>query len=131
MKNRFVSRRIFSIVALALVASLFYTAVAHACSDLRSMQVRLQAPCNHMPSETEPPLSKEETANCDYVRYGMLSIQPSPSQTELLTFAVVLHQTMPSIAPLEAVLSSFWQSQSPPFQRFGLSPQASQVVLRI
>jgi hypothetical protein len=131
MKNKFVPRRAFPFVAIALISSVFYTAVAHACSDLRSMQVRLQPRCNHMPSETEPPLSKKENPNCDYVRYGMLSTQRSPSQTELLTFTVVQHQPIAITVPLHDILTSFWRFQPPPFHQFRLSPQASQVVLRI
>jgi len=63
-------KRGFCLVAIMLIASVFFTVVVHACSDLRSMQVALQAPCNHSSSQSEQ-RGKPEKDNCDSVRYGM------------------------------------------------------------
>jgi hypothetical protein len=131
MKNRFVSRRIFSLVAIGLISSLFYTAVAHACSDLRSRQLLLQPACNHMASEKEP-LGKKEKDNCDSVRYGMLSTKASSSHPELfklfsisLDHALLLNVSLPDTLPL------LWRSEGPPLLGLGVSPRLSHVVLRI
>ncbi len=125
------SKRGFYIVALTLIASVFFTVVVHACSDLRSMQAALQTPCNHSSSQNEP-RSKPENDNCDSVRYGMLAIQASSSDTELSKLCSISLQEVLFVAfPLPDSLPSFWRSQAPPFSGLGTSPHLSHVVLRI
>jgi len=124
------SKRGFSLVAIMLIASVFFTVVVHACSDLRSMQVALQAPCNHSSSQSEP-RGKPEKDNCDSVRYGMLSKQASPSETELFKlYSIPLQEALFVAFSLPDSLPSFWRSQAPPFG-LGVSPNLSHVVLRI
>jgi hypothetical protein len=114
-----------------LIASVFFTVVVHACSDLPSMQMALQAPCNHSSSQNEP-RGKPEKDNCDAVRYGMLSTQASPSETELFKlYSVPLQETLFVGLLLPNYLPSFWRPQSPPFSGLGVSPHLSYVVLRI
>ena len=71
----------FPLIALALTATVLFTVVAHACSDLSSIKTIVQAPCDHSTSQNEP-RGKPEKDNCDSVRYGMLSKQASYSETE-------------------------------------------------
>ena len=125
------SKRGFSLVAIMLIASVFFTVVVHACSDLRAMQVALQAPCNHSSSQSEP-RGKPEKDNCDSVRYGMLSKQASPSETELFKlYSIPLQEALFVAFSLPDSLPSFWRSQAPPFSGLGVSPHLSHVVLRI
>jgi hypothetical protein len=125
------SKRGFSLVAMMLIASVFFTVVVHACSDLRSVQVALQAPCNHSSSQNEP-RGKPEKDNCDSVRYGMLSTQASPSETELFKlYSIPLQEALFVGFSLPHSLPSFWRSQPPPFSGLGVSPHLSYVVLRI
>jgi hypothetical protein len=122
-------KRGFSLVAIMLIASLFFTVVVHACSDLRSMQVALQTPCNHSSSQNEP-RGKPEKNNCDSVRYGMLSTQASPSELFKL-YSIPLQEALFLGFSLPDSLPSFWRSLPPPFSRLGVSPYLSHVVLRI
>jgi hypothetical protein len=125
------SKRGFSMVALTLIASVFVTVVVHACSDLRSMQAAVQAPCDHSSSQNEP-RGKPEKDNCDSVRYGMLAMQASSSDTELSKLCSISLQEVLFVAfPLPDSLPSFWRSQAPPFYVPGVSPHLSHVVLRI
>jgi hypothetical protein len=125
------SKRGFSIVALTLIASVFFTVVVHACSDLRSIQAAVQAPCDHNSSQNEP-RGKPEKDNCDSVRYGMLAIQASSSDTELSKLCSITLQEVLFVAfPLPGSLPSFWRSQAPPFSGLGASPNLSHIVLRI
>jgi hypothetical protein len=130
-KNTIMSRRLFALVAVLLIASVLCAAVAHACSDLGSMPAILQMPCDHRPSQDEP-ASKKEKDNCDFVRYGMLSTQVSPSQTEILKLhAVIVHEALSVTVSPPDVLPLFSRSQAPPFRGFGVSPNFSHIVLRI
>ena len=125
------SKRGFYIVALTLIASVFFTVVVHACSDLRSMQAALQTPCNHSSSQNEP-RGKPENDNCDSVRYGMLAIQASSSEIELVKLYSILLQDVLFVGfSLPDWLPSFWRSLGPPFSGLGVSPRLSHVVLRI
>ena len=124
------SKRGFSLLALTLIASVFFTVVVHACSDLRSMQTALQAPCNHSSSQNEP-RGKPAKDNCDFVRYGMLAIQAS-SETELVKlYSIPLQDVLFVAFSLPDSLPLFWRSQSPPFSGLGASPHLAHVVLRI
>jgi hypothetical protein len=125
------SRRIFSLVAIGLIASMIFTAVVHACSDLSSMQSVFKAPCDHNPSQDEP-ASKAEKRDCDLVRYGMLSTKASSSHPELvklysipLDHALLLNVSLPDALPV------LWRSEGPPLLALGVSPRLSHVVLRI
>ena len=51
MKNAVMSKRIFSLVVIVLIASVLWSAIVHACSDLSSMRAILQAPCDHNVSD--------------------------------------------------------------------------------
>ena len=125
------SKRGFYIVALTLIASVFFTVVVHACSDLRSMQAALQTPCNHSSSQNEP-RGKPENDNCDSVRYGMLAIQAFSSEIELVKLYSILLQDVLFVGfSLPDWLPSFWRSLGPPFSGLGVSPRLSHVVLRI
>ena len=125
------SKRLFRRVAIVLIASVLFTAVAHACSDVRSTQAVLQAPCDHDASRDNP-RSKAFKDNCDSVRYGMLSTQVAPSQVELfeLYSNSVYHVRLVSVS-LPDVLPLFWRSKGPPVIGLGLSPLLSHVVLRV
>ena len=125
------SKRSFSLVALTLIASMFFTVVVHACSDLRSIQAALQAPCDHSSSQNEP-RGKPAKDNCDSVRYGMLSTQASFSETELVKlYSIPLQDVLFVGFSLPDFLPLFWRSQAPPFSGLGASPHLSHVVLRI
>ncbi len=125
------SKRSFSLVALILIASVFFTVVVHACSDLRSMQAALQAPCNHSSSQSEP-RGKPTKDNCDSVRYGMLSTQAFSSDSELVKlYSIPLQDVLFVGFSLPDGLPSFWRSLGPPFSGLGVSPHLSHVVLRI
>ena len=118
-------------VALTLIASVFVTVVVHACSDLRSMQAAVQAPCDHSSSQNEP-RGKPEKDNCDSVRYGMLATQASTSDTSLVKlYSIPLQDALFDSFSLHDPLPSFWRSQAPPFSGLGVSPHLSHVVLRI
>ena len=124
------SKRGFSIVALILIASVFFTVVVHACSDLRSIQAAVQAPCDHSSSQNEP-RGKPEKDNCDSVRYGMLSIQASYSETELSKLSLIPLQEVLFVAfSLPDSLPSLAISR-PSFSELGVSPHLSHIVLRI
>src|SRR6266404_544618 len=125
------SKRRFSIVALTLIASVFFTVVVHACSDLRSIQAAVQAPCDHSSSQNEP-RGKPEKDNCDSVRYGMLAIQASYAAPELSKiYSISLQDSGLVVFSLPDSLPLFWRSQAPPFSGLGASPHLSHVVLRI
>jgi hypothetical protein len=125
------SKRSFSLVALSLIASVFFTVVIHACSDLRSMQAALKAPCDHSSSQNEP-RDKSEKDNCDSVRYGMLSTQASASETELFKlYSTPLQEALFVGFLLPDSLPSYWRSPPSPVSGLGVSPHLSHVVLRI
>jgi len=124
-------KRFYFLVAIALTASVLFTVVAHACSDLRSMQTALQAPCDHSSSQNEP-RGKPEKDNCDSVRYGMLSLQASYAAPELSKiYSISLQDSGLVVFSLPDSLPLFWRSQAPPFSGLGASPHLSHVVLRI
>lgn len=121
------SKRFLSVLVFLLVASVFCSAAAHACADLRAMQTMLQASCGHGSSQNEP-LGKKD--NCDSVRYGMLATQASLPRIEVLKpDASSVYASLPvsdvAVVPLRS------RSQAPPSQRCGISPRHSHVVLRI
>lgn len=125
------SKPSFSLIALTLIASVFFTVVVHACSDLRFIQAAVQAPCDHSSSQNEP-RGKPEKDNCDSVRYGMLAIQTSSSDTELTKLCSISLQEVLFVAfLLPDSLPSFWRSQAPPFSGLGVSPHLSHIALRI
>lgn len=126
------SKRIFSLVVIVLIASVLWSAIVHACSDLSSMRAILQAPCDQMGSQDEP-RGKTEKDNCDSIRYGMLSTQVSSSQTELCKlYSIPLDHALFVIVSLPDTLHSLWRSQGPPLLLgLGVSPRLSHVVLRI
>jgi hypothetical protein len=125
------SKRGFPLLALTLIASVLFTVVAHACSDLRSMQTALQAPCDHSSPQNEP-RGKSEKDNCDLVRYGMLSLQASYAAPELSKIYSISFQDSGFVVfSLPDSLPLFWRSQAPPFSGLGASPHLSHVVLRI
>jgi hypothetical protein len=125
------SKRIFFLVSIALIASVLCTAVVHACSDLSSMQAIFKAPCDHNSSKQEPG-SKSEKNNCDSVRYEMLSIKASTSQPELVKLnSIPLDYALLVSVSLLDTLPSLWRSQGPPILGLGISPRLSHVVLRI
>jgi len=131
VRNLRPSKRIFPLVVIVLIASLLWTTVVHACSDLSAMQTIFKAPCEHSGSRDEP-ASKAEKDNCDAVRYGMLSTQASPSQTELLKLhSIPLDYAFFVISALPDNLPLLWRSDGPPNLRLGVSPLLSHVVLRI
>jgi len=125
------SKRIFSLVVIVLIASVLWSAIVHACSDLSSMQAILQAPCDQMGSQDEP-RGKTEKDNCDSIRYGMLSIQVSSSHMEQpklhsIPFQVAL---IVGFSPADFP-PAYWRSQGPPFFASTASPRLAHVVLRI
>ena len=131
MKNAGMSKRFYFLVAIALTASVLFTVVAHACSDLSSIRAIVQAPCDHTSSQNEP-RGKPEKDNCDSVRYGMLSTQASLSETELFKlYSIPLQEALFVGFSLPDYLPSFWRSLGPPFPGLGASPRLSHVVLRI
>jgi hypothetical protein len=108
------SKRIFSLVVIVLIASVLWSAIVHACSDQSSMRAILQAPCDQMGSQDEP-RGKTEKDNCDSIRYGMLSTQVSSSQSELFKFhSTQVHQALLVSVTLLDVLPLFGRSQGPP-----------------
>ena len=125
------SKRLFPRVAIALIASVLFTAVAHACSDLSTMQAILQAPCDHRASWDEP-RGKTEKHECDSVRYAIVSTQALPSQTELLKlYSMPIYEALLAGISLRDILPLFWRSQGPPHGGLGVSSLLSHVVLRI
>jgi hypothetical protein len=131
VKNELMLKHPFSLVAMLLTASVLWTALAHVCSDLSSMQKILQAPCEHMPTRDEP-LDKKTNDNCDSIRYGMLSTQASPSPTDFFKLRAIHVLDVLTVAILlPDVLRVFSRSRPPPFQGFSVSSSFSHVVLRI
>lgn len=126
------SKRSLALVAVVLVVSVLYTVVAHACSDLNSMQAILDVPCDHKSAQDEP-VSKSEKDNCDTIRYGMLSAQAALSHTELfnLLHSSPVYQALLVGASLLADSLVFCRPQGPPFPGPGVSQRLSHVVLRI
>ncbi len=125
------SKRPFSLVAVVLITSVIWTAMAHACSDLRSMHANLQAPCDHNSSQDEPG-GKAKKDDCDSVRYGMLSTQASSSEPELdKIHSIPLDKALLASVSLARNLFCLWRSQGPPFLGLGVSLQLSHIVLRI
>jgi hypothetical protein len=125
------SKRFLSLIAVASIASVLFTAVAHACSDLSAMQAILKAPCDHNSSHDEPG-NKAEKNNCDLVRYGMLSTKASSAHPDLFKlYSIPLDDALFINALLRHTLSLLWRSQSPPLFGIGVSPRLSHVVLRI
>jgi hypothetical protein len=125
------SKRPFSLVAIMVIASVLCAAVAHACSDLRSMKGIVQAPCNHGASQDQP-RGKTEKDNCDLVRYGMLSTKASSSHPELFKlFSIPLDHALLLNVSLSDTFSLLWRSQGPPLLGLGVAPRLSNVVLRI
>jgi hypothetical protein len=108
-----------------------FTAVVHACSDLRSMQAIVQAPCDHGASQDQP-RGKTEKDNCDLVRYGMLSTKASSAHPELVKiYSIPLDHALLVSISLTDTLPLFWRSQGPPLLAPGVSPGLSHIVLRI
>lgn len=132
MKNAGMPKRFYFLVAIALIASVLLTVVAHACSDLSSIRAIVQVPCDHTSSQNEP-RDKPEKDNCDGVRYGMLSTQASSADTELSKFysTALKDGLFVGFSLPPDSLPSFWRSQAPPFSGLGVSPHLSHVVLRI
>lgn len=131
MKNAGMPKRFYFLVAIALIASVLLTVVAHACSDLSSIRAIVQVPCDHTSSQNEP-RGKPEKDNCDSVRYGMLATQASTSDTSLVKlYSIPLQDALFDSFSLHDPLPSFWRSQAPPFPGLGVSPLLSHVVLRI
>jgi hypothetical protein len=121
-------QRIFPPLVLTLTASLLFTVIAHACSDLQSIQA-MQAPCDHG-SPRDEPRGKSEKDTCGTVRYGMLSTQAS-FETELAKSYSTASQDVLVIGfSLPAFLSDY-RSQAPPSFGLGASPYLSHIVLRI
>jgi hypothetical protein len=125
------SKRSFPLIAIALIASVLCTAVAHACADLSAMRAVVQAPCDHGASQDQP-RGKTEKDNCDLVRYGMLSTKASSSHPELLKLYSIPfdHALLVTISAIDT-LPVLWRSQSPPLLALGVSPRLSHIVLRI
>lgn len=131
LRSAFMSKRLLSLVALASIVFVLFTAVVHACSDLSAMQAILRAPCDHAASRDEPPV-KTEKDNCDSVRYGMLSTRASFPQLELFNLnSILLHDVVFESFSLSTLLPMFWRSQGPPFAGLVISSRLSHVVLRI
>jgi hypothetical protein len=130
-ESPFMSKRFLSLIAIASIASVLFTAVAHACSDLTAMQAILKAPCDHNSSQDEPG-NKAGKDNCDLVRYGMLSTKASSSHPELVKlYSIPFDDAFLVNVSLPDILSLLWRSQGPPLVRLGVSPRLSHVVLRI
>lgn len=125
------SKRPLLLIALGLIVSILFTAVAHACADVKTIQAAMQIPCDHSAPRNEP-LNKTDTDNCDAIRYAMLAIQASPCQTQLVKFhAILSHQSLPvTVLPLD-YHPWFVRSHAPPFSRSDTSPYLSRVILRI
>ena len=131
MKNAGIPKRLKFLVAIALTASVLFTVVAHACSDLSAIRAVVQVPCDHTSSQNEP-RGKSDKDHCDTVRYAMLSTQASSADTELSKFYSTAVQDVLFVGfSLPNSLTSFWRSQAPPFSGLGVSPHLSYVVLRI
>src|SRR5687768_12909057 len=124
-------KQTFPLIALTLTAAVLFTVVAHACSDLRSIQAIVQAPCDHGSSRDES-RGKPDKDTCDSVRYGMLCRQVSSAETELSKFYSTAHQDAVFVGfSLPDSLPSFWRSHAPPSSGLGASPLLSHVALRI
>jgi hypothetical protein len=122
-------QRIFPLLALTLTASLLFTVIAHACSDLQSIRATMQAPCDHGSPQDEP-RGKSEKDTCGTVRYGMLSTQAS-FETELAKSYSTASQDVLVIGFLLPAILSDYRSQAPPSFGLGASPYLSHIVLRI
>lgn len=131
LKSMVMSRRIFSVVAIGLIASVLFNSVAHACSDLTFMRAVIPTPCDHHSSDQSP--NKAQTENCDAIRYGMLSTKASFPQMELLNnIKLIASDDVVGVSlSRDASLPTFRRSQGPPFSGLGLSPRLSCLVLRI
>jgi hypothetical protein len=83
-----------------VIASLLYTAVAHACSELHGTQVFLQAAWDHGASRGESP-DNAENDNCESIRFALLSTPASFFQAGLLAVhsIAVAHAPLASVAP--------------------------------
>jgi hypothetical protein len=124
------SKRSFAFVAVLMITSVFCAAVAHACSDLNSMQAIFKAPCDYHSSKEEP-VGKAEKYDCDSVRYTMVSIRASFSQPELFKLhSIPLDYALLSVSAPDNGLMLWW-SLSPPNLGLGVLTRLSHVVLRI
>jgi hypothetical protein len=125
------AKRTLPLSASVLIAAILFTVVAHACSAFSSIQTIVQAPCDHNEAQNET-RGKPEKADCDSIRYGILSIKASSAQPDFsklysaTSFAVVFVDLS-----LTGSLPSFRRSQAPPFATLPISPHRSHVVLRI
>ena len=79
------SKRPLLLITLGLIASILFTAVAHAYADVKSMQAAMQIPCDHSAPRNEP-LNKTDTDNCDTIRYAMLANQAAPVRRSSSSF---------------------------------------------
>jgi hypothetical protein len=123
------TKRTVPLIASVLISAVLFTVVAHACSAFASIQAIVQAPCDHDAAQNET-RGKPEKANCDFVRYGILSVKASSAEPE---FSKLYSTASIAIVFLELTgsLPSFRRSQGPPLVELPSSPHRSQVVLRI
>jgi hypothetical protein len=125
------TKRTLSLIALLLTVSLFFTVVAHACSDLSSVKAIVQTPCEHDSPQNEP-RGKSEKHNCDSVRYAMLSTQASSVEPELSKFySIAFEEAALAGFSLPVSLPALWRTHAPPFPGLAASPRLSHIVLRI
>ena len=92
------AKRTFPLIASVLTATVLFTVVAHACSDLSDVKAILQMPCEHSSSQSESH-DRPKKHDCTSIRYGMLSTQASSAEPEL--------SKVYSIAFEDAVLAGF------------------------
>jgi hypothetical protein len=124
-------RKLSSVVAVVVIVSALFTAVAYACSGLRSMQMVLQA-SRHDSSSGAGPCGQQQQDICDYVRYRMLSIQASSPQTDIdLGSSTLANITFPEVSKLPDILSGHAGLHDAFYPGFEISPHFLHVVLRI
>jgi hypothetical protein len=121
------SKRTFPLIALALTATVLFTVVAHACSDLSDVKAILQTPCEHSSSQSESH-DEPQKHDCASIRYGMLSTQASSAEPEL---SKAYSTEFEVVGVVGFALHGSWRSHAPPFPALAASPRLSHVVLRI
>lgn len=127
---RVMAKRSVPLVASVLISAVLFTVVAHACSAFASIQAIVKAPCDHDVAQNER-RDKPEKADCDLVRYGILSVKASSAEPEFSKLYSTASIAVVSLdLSLTGALPSFRRSQAPPVE-LSSSPHRSHVVLRI
>src|SRR5215204_1683039 len=127
---RSMTKRTLPLIASVVISAVLFAIVTHACSAFSSMQTVVQTPCDHKTTQSETPVQPENN-DCDFIRYGMLSIKACSAEPEFSKIYSTVHLAVISCdLSLTGVTPSSWRSQAAPLE-LPTSPHRSYVVLRI